>query len=219
VWWVTAAAAGPAQRSYLWARQLLNGLKVRRDAPSGTAAASPARRAFSRRTCIMKLAYRSLRGFALAAAAAGALCGALPAAQAEDKDDKILSLGTGRPSGKQLTREQLRDCLELQPQLKIQGDEAVRGRADLAAAKSEFDQLEAQLQKERTQVDASDKAEVDAYNAKVGRRQQMIADYNAKLPVVNEQARNYNALQQNWKSQCEDRPYRESDYNAVQRGR
>ena len=155
------------------------------------------------------------RRFWLAGLAAAGLLLVTPlAAQAQDKDD-ILTLGDGPASGKQLTKEQLRQCLQMQPRLKTEGDRATHGRAELDALKGEFDRLEAELQRERAAVDPSDKAAVDAYNAKLAKRKELVAEYNAKLPSANEQAQRYNALQDDWKSDCEDRPYSEADYASI----
>ena len=157
--------------------------------------------------------------FWLACAAAAVLSLAAPlAAQAQDRDDdkdEILVLGDGPASGRQLTREQLRQCLQMQPQLKTRGDEATHARAELDALKKDFDRLDAELQAERARVNSSDKAAVDAYNAKLARRKDMVAEYNAKQPAVNEQAQRYNTLQDHWKSGCEDRPYSEADYASI----
>ena len=157
--------------------------------------------------------------FWLACAAAAMLSLAAPlAAQAQDRDDdkdEILVLGDGPATGKQLTREQLRQCLQMQPQLKTRGTEATQARAELDALKKDFDRLDAELQSERARVNASDKSAVDAYNAKLARRKEMVAEYNAKLPTVNEQAQRYNTLQEQWKSGCEDHPYSEADYASI----
>ena len=158
--------------------------------------------------------------FWLACAAAAVLSLAAPlAAQAQDRDDddkdEILILGDGPATGRQLTREQLRQCLQMQPQLKTRGDEATHARAELDALKKDFDRLDAELQAERARVNSSDKAAVDAYNAKLARRKDMVAEYNAKQPAVNEQAQRYNTLQDHWKSGCEDRPYSEADYASI----
>ena len=64
----------------------------------------------------------------------------------QDRSEGLRALGNGPASGKTLSREQLRECLDLQPELKSRGEEALRSRAQLDAAKAEFDRYEAQLQ-------------------------------------------------------------------------
>ena len=158
--------------------------------------------------------------FWLACAAAAMLSLAAPlAAQAQDRDsenkDEILILGDGPATGRQLTREQLRQCLQIQPQLKTRGDEATRARAELDALKKDFDRLDSELQSDRTGLNASDKVAVDAYNAKLARRKEIVAEYNAKLPAASDQAQRYNTLQEQWKSGCDDHPYSEADYASI----
>lgn len=153
--------------------------------------------------------FRLTASLALAAAAALLAAGPLEAA-----DDGGV-LGKGPPQGRTLSRAQLRECLQLQDDLEAKGEAAVKGRADLDAAKAEFDRFEAQLQSERGSVNASDKAAVDAYNAKLDQRKRMVADYEARRPQVQQQTERFNALRQEWKAECENRPYREADYNAV----
>ena len=158
--------------------------------------------------------------FWLACAAAAMLSLAAPlAAQAQDRDnenkDEILILGDGPATGRQLTREQLRQCLQIQPQLKTRGDEATRARAELDALKMDFDRLDSELQSDRTGLNASDKVAVDAYNAKLARRKEIVAEYNAKLPAASDQAQRYNTLQEQWKSGCDDHPYSEADYASI----
>lgn len=137
----------------------------------------------------------------------------------QDRSEGLRALGNGPASGKTLSREQLRECLDLQPELKSRGEEALRSRAQLDAAKAEFDRYEAQLQGERKSLDAADQAAVDAYNAKVEKRRLMFADYTTSLPDVTGQAQKYSALRQSWEAECDDRPYREGDYQAIPRGR
>jgi len=158
--------------------------------------------------------------FWLACAAAAMLSLAAPlAAQAQDRDnenkDEILILGDGPATGRQLTREQLRQCLQIQPQLKTRGDEATRARAELDALKKDFDRLDSELQSDRTGLNASDRVAVDAYNAKLARRKEIVAEYNAKLPAASDQAQRYNTLQEQWKSGCDDHPYSEADYASI----
>ena len=147
----------------------------------------------------------------LALAAAAALLAIEPVEAADDGG----VLGKGPPHGKTLNRSQLRDCLHLQDDLEAKGEAAVKGRADLDAAKAEFDRFEAQLQSERGSLNAGDKAAVDAYNAKLDQRKRMVADYEARRPQVQQQTERFNTLRQEWKAECENRPYREADYNAV----
>ena len=154
----------------------------------------------------------SRRGVPVAVLAVAALLAATPATHAAD-DGGVL--GKGPAHGKTLSRSQLRQCLALQDDLEARGQAAVKARADLDAAKAEFDRFDAQLQADRSSLNASDKAAVDAYNARLDQRKRMVADYEAKRPQAQEQADRFNAVRQEWKGECENRPYRDADYAAV----
>jgi len=128
-------------------------------------------------------------------------------------------LGTGAPSGKRLTKSQLRQCLDLQARLESQAGQAKRSRADLDAAKVEFDRFDAQLQAERGGLNAGDKAAVDAYNAKLERRRQMVADYNTRAPQATALQQTAAETARSWKSECENRPYDQDDYAELKPSR
>lgn len=128
-------------------------------------------------------------------------------------------LGDGPPKGKPLTQTQLRACLDLQQRLEREGGELTRDQAELDAAKQAFERFDAQLQADRARLVTSDKAAVDAYNARLDQRKQMVADYNAKAPEYAKQAQSYNGLRQTWSADCDDRPYDEGDYAAIFRSR
>ncbi len=151
-------------------------------------------------------------------AAVGALSLAAPPAwQAAAAQGRAATpaLGDGPPRGARLSQAQLRACLDLQPQVTQQSEAITRAKAELDADKLEFDRFEAQLKTDRDRLDTGDKAAVDAYNARLEQRQRMVAEYTAAVPAFSERAQAYNALQQRWSRDCDDRPYDEDDYAAV----
>lgn len=150
----------------------------------------------------------------LAAGLFGLLLGSGPAWSADTP-----VLGDGPPQGRPLSLAQLRACLDLQPELEQQSERITSEKAELDAAKAEFDRFEARLTEQRASLDATDKAAVDAYNAQLDRRRAMVADYGARLPAFSERAQAYNALRQSWARDCDDRPYAEADYATIHRER
>ncbi len=128
-------------------------------------------------------------------------------------------LGDGPPKGKPLSQTQLRACLDLQRQLEQEAAELQRDQAELESAKQAFERFDAQLQADRARLVATDKAAVDAYNARLDQRRQMVADYNAKAPEYAKQAQTTNALRQTWSADCDDRPYDQDDYAAIFKAR
>ena len=149
---------------------------------------------------------------------AAALLGVLPAVAQPGGDkppDKILTLGDGPQTGAVLSREQLDQCLGMQPRLKTEADKARRLAAEVEQDKAEFDRFDAHLKTERSKVDPKNRAEIAAYNAKLEKRQKMVTAYNAKSDSAAKSVEAYNALAKSWGSGCENRPYKLSDYAAL----
>lgn len=156
----------------------------------------------------------------------------VPSAAAAKKGN-VLTLSGSRPTGKLLTRDQLRQCLASQTALKQQDDEAAKAQAALDVDKAaiasldvELAQQASELQAERAAVDVKNEAQVAAFNAKLAqrtereaRRNQLAADYNAKLGPFNAQVKAVNQSRDTWQAGCADRAYDEADYFAIQRGK
>lgn len=153
--------------------------------------------------------------------AASLLCAAWPALAAEPAPPKghVLKLGKGQPTGKLLTRDELRHCLQEEAGLKAQGEQVQRGRGDLDAEQAQLARDEEALGSERSTIDAADAAAVDAFNVKLGALRERRVAYQGRATAYNGQAESYNARQQGWAGQCADRPYDERDYFAIQRGK
>lgn len=176
---------------------------------------------------------RCWRAALLAAALAAAASPLLAADPAPAKKGNILSISGGKPTGKLLTRDQLRACLKQQAALKEQGADASKAQAVLDADKAEIARADAELARtdealaaERATVDVSNSAAVDAFNAKLQQqaaqreeRDKRVEAYNARLPAYNQQAQALQGAEQGWKADCGDRAYDEADYFAIQRGK
>jgi|RhisoiCoNPM_1038542.scaffolds.fasta_scaffold00267_2 hypothetical protein len=153
--------------------------------------------------------------------AATLLCAATAAAAADPAPPKgnVLKLGKGQPTGKLLTRDELRHCLKEEAGLKTQGEQVKRSRVELDAEQAQVERDEQALGAERAAIDASDAAAVDAFNVKLGALRDRSAAYKARALAYNGEADAYNTRQQGWAGQCADRPYDERDYFAIQRGK
>ncbi len=147
-----------------------------------------------------------------------AVLGVATPAQAQSAG-RTAVLGDGPPKGRPLSPPQLKACLDLQRQLEQEGAELQRDQAELDAARQAFERFDAQLQADRARLVATDKAAVDAYNARLDQRRQMVADYNARAPEYARQAQTTNGLRQTWSADCDDRPYDPDDYAAIFRAR
>lgn len=165
----------------------------------------------------------------IAALLAGAWLVAAPLHAADpapaSRKGNVLSINGGKPTGKLLTREQLRSCLKQQAALKEQSA-LDADKAEIARLDGELARAEEALAAERATVDATNAAAVDAFNAKLHhngaqkqQRNQRVADYNAKLPTYNEKAGALQTAEQSFKADCADKAYDEIDYFAIQRGK
>ena len=157
----------------------------------------------------------------------------LHAADPAPKKSNILAINGGKPTGKLLTRDQLRSCLKQQANLKEQSAETVKAQSAIDLDKAEIARLDGELaraddalQAERATVDATNAAAVEAFNAKLHQntaqreqRNRRAADFNAKLPVYNQQVETLHAAEQAWKVDCGDKSYDEIDFFAIQRGK
>lgn len=153
---------------------------------------------------------------------AATLLGAATAAAAADPappKGNVLKLGKGQPTGKLLTRDELRHCLKEEAGLKTQGQQVQRSRGELDAEQAAIASDEQALGAERAAIDASDAAAVDAFNVKLVALRDRKAAYQARAQGYNGEADAYNTRQQGWAGQCADRPYDERDYFAIQRGK
>ncbi len=155
------------------------------------------------------------------------------AADPAPKKGNTLTLGSGKPTGKLLTRDQLRQCLAKQKALKEQDAETAQAqtaldadKAAIARADAELESEAAALQAERAAVDTTKEESIAAFNAKLAQRaererarDQRVADYNTRLPAFNARVQAGNQVRQGWQADCADRAYDEADYFAIQRGK
>ncbi len=153
---------------------------------------------------------------------AATLCMVATAAMAADPappKGNVLKLGKGQATGKLLTRDELRHCLQEESGLKSQAEQVSRGRVELDAEKARIAEDEQALGAERATIDATDAGAVEAFNVKLVALRERSAAYKARALAYNSEADAYNERQQRWSGQCADRPYDERDYFAIQRGK
>lgn len=124
------------------------------------------------------------------------------------------TLGAG--SGPMLTREQLRQCLVERDELK-KASLALAG--DQKALDDEKGALGAAATELREQLDRLDRTNADAVQAHVAKAKahdEQVGAWNAKLAPFNERVRAHGKRNEEWKSACGDRRYREDDLLLLQ---
>lgn len=157
----------------------------------------------------------------LAAAALVVFSAAASAAEPTQpaKKGNVLSLGQGKPTGKLLTRNELRECLAQEVRVKTLGDEAVALQSSLDQDKVEIGKSGEELKQARETLDRTSKEAVDAFNARGAEHDQRVDAYNAKLPTYNTKVQALQDERANFAKNCAERPYDEGDYFAIKRGK
>ena len=150
---------------------------------------------------------------ALALAAAGTA----PAQQQKPGKPREAALGGGSGTGgPMLTREQLRECLVEQDQLKTVRDALTRDKQQIEAEEAQIASAGAALKEEEARLDRTSADAVKAYVEKAQAHDRRIEAWNAKLPAFNERARALQERDGQWRGSCADRPYKEDDLILLQ---
>ena len=146
---------------------------------------------------------------------------AAPAAKPAAKPAKPRegSLGGGSASGPLLTKDELRQCLAEQDRLKQETADVVATQRQLAKDRTEIDRVGAEIDADRPKVDVSDKAAVDAFNARLQAKGKLVADYQAAAPAFNQRIDKLDADDKAFTKNCRDRKYFEDEYDAIKAGK
>jgi hypothetical protein len=140
------------------------------------------------------------------------------AAQAADKP-KEATFGKVKASGPVLTREQLRQCLTQQAQVKDQEAELVRLQAGLNTDKAAIVRSGEVLAEQGNTLDRSKPELVTAYNELVLARDKAIDELQARGAQFNERAGAAGVQREAFAKACEGRSYNETDEIAIQKGK
>ena len=127
--------------------------------------------------------------FSRAAAALCALALAVPPLAFAQATPKSKSLGSGRPAGKLLTRDQLRACFKLQDELKQMRAAYEPVRADHERRQAAMKQGGEALKAERAALDQRNAELVAAQNAKTAAHGQRIEAWNARNATLAEKVK------------------------------
>ncbi len=140
------------------------------------------------------------------------------AACAADKP-KEASFGKGKASGPVLTREQLRQCLTQQAQVKSEEAELVKLQNGLNTDKAAIMRSGEVLTEQGAALDRSKPELVTAYNELVLARDKAIDDLQARGAQFNDRSGAAGVQREAFAKACEGRSYNESDEIAIQKGK
>ncbi len=143
---------------------------------------------------------------------------AFPAAHAADTKApaRAASAPAAKP-GALLTPAQLQECVNQKERLHAQADDALKDKAAIEADKAEITRLNVSLAEERDTIDRTSDAAVDAFNAKLGQRDKLIATYEARVNAYNVKAEAVKTTKDGYEKSCESRRYDERDLNDIKR--
>jgi hypothetical protein len=110
-----------------------------------------------------------------------------------------------------LTPAQLRDCLSQKDRLHAQKNDVLKDKAALDADKTEMSGAETALNKDVETLDKTNAEAVDAFNARVRARDQMLETYKSKVDVYNAKVDAVTSSQSAYSKACENRRYDQRD--------
>ncbi|MEO8059604.1 MAG: hypothetical protein ABI671_14915 [Burkholderiales bacterium] len=143
---------------------------------------------------------------------------AATAGQAADKA-KESSFGKGKAGGPTLTREQLRQCLSQQSQLKEVDTDLAKLQATLASDKAAIVRSGEVLTEQGAALDRSQPEAVTAYNELVLARNEAIGELQARGAQFNTRVGDAQAQHEAFAKACDGRSYFETDGIAIQKGK
>lgn len=147
-------------------------------------------------------------------------CALLVAGAAHSADKpKETTFGKGKASGPVLTRDQLRQCLTQQAQVKNEEAELVRLQNGLNTDKAAIVRSGEVLSEQGAALDRTKAELVSAYNEQVLARDKLIDDLQARGMQFNERAGAARVQREAFAKACEGRSYNESDEIAIQKGK
>ena len=121
------------------------------------------------------------------------------------------------PADRLLTPEQLKACMEQRDSARAGIDASRREKAELDREKAELQAMGDAIATERTTVDATDPAAVDAFNRKIEARNARVDAWQAKVDAYNPRAEAATAAHADYEKACAERRYDERDLADIQR--
>ncbi len=137
---------------------------------------------------------------------------------AADKPKESI-FGKGKASGPTLTREQLRQCLSQQAQVKEQDAELVKLQTALTTDKAAIVRSGELLKEQGAALDLTKPEAVAAYNELVLARDKAIDELQARGAQFNTRVGETQAQREALARSCDGRSYNEIDEIAIQKGK
>lgn len=164
--------------------------------------------------------FRHAQQIGLALLAAGLLAAPIANAQSSaPATNAAAKQSPGKSKPKTMTRDQLRACMDQQDRLTALREKVSQDEAALDKQRTEVARLDADLANKRAVLDPADATAKEALTMEETRRDQIADAYNARLPLLREQASAVNAERQSWVERCAGKDFDEIDEYAIKRER
>jgi hypothetical protein len=147
------------------------------------------------------------------------LCAASIAFAADKPAKKEGALGTGKPTGGYLTRDELRTCLARRDKLKALDAELLDEQAAITAQKAQITRDGDELKGKFESIDRTSPEAVSGYNEAVQARDKQIEAFQARVNTFNTRVEADRAERAGFGPGCTNRRYFEEDEEAIKRGK
>jgi hypothetical protein len=141
-------------------------------------------------------------------------------AQAADPAKKApTKQSTAKSKPKTMSRDALRACMDQQDRLAAMREKVVQEEASLDKQRAEITRIDTDLANKKAALDPSDAAAKEALTADEEKRNQAAEAFNARIPLLREQANAVNLERQSWAERCANKDFDEIDEYAIKRER
>ncbi len=143
----------------------------------------------------------------------------LPVYAADPPAKKAPSKQQSKSKPKPMSRDQLRACMDQQDRLTGTREQVLQEQTSLDQERAKVMRMDAELERKRAALDPADAAAKQALVDEEVRRNEAGDAYNARLPVLREQAAALDKERQSWVASCGDKEFDELDELAIKRER
>ena len=129
------------------------------------------------------------------------------------------SLGSGKSTGRVLTRDELRACMARQADQHTKREAIVKSTAELDKEEAGIHAEAEAIKEAREALDRTSQEAIDGFNKRLLANDERIDAFNKRKADLAAEATAWQNVQNDWTVNCGDRRYREDDETAIKRGK
>ena len=150
----------------------------------------------------------------------GLLIGFLPPSSAQARRGGRVRFRGGLPDGRTyagptLTREQLERCVMLEAEVGRSADAIDAEETSINAQQAQLERFTREVEVQSQRVDQYSQTSVSRFNGLVDRQRSMVTAFNSRVPAFNARVEGHNTRISQFNTLCGEKPYYESDMQAV----